>query len=81
MIDSIEKVCPPGKSDHVGLKWNFIVKGMTKNDQTLQDRFQFTKGNYEDIGKELRDTDWDACLGNGNVVYCILCILYLNKIF
>ena len=67
MIDSIEKVCPPGKSDHVSLKWNFIVRGKIKKDQTPQERFQFAKGNYEAIRQELRDTDWDTTLGNVNV--------------
>ena len=67
MIDSIEKVSPPGRSDHMGLKWNFIVRGKVKKDSAPQERFQFTKGNYEEMNKELRDTDWDSTLGNESV--------------
>ena len=64
MVGPIEKVSPPGKSDHMGLKWNFTVRGMVKNDSAPQERFQFGKGNYEEMKRELTDIDWDSTLGN-----------------
>ena len=67
MIDSIEKASPPGKSDHMSLKWNFTVRGKVKKDSAPQERFQFAKGNYEEMRKELREIDWGSTLGNESV--------------
>ena len=67
MIDSIEKESPPGKSDHVALKWNFIVKGKVKSEPKTHERFHFTKGNYEAIRQELDGTDWESILRNETV--------------
>ena len=67
MIESIEKASPPGKSDHMSLKWNFTVRGKVKKDAAPQERFQFAKGNYEEMRKELRETDWDNTLRNESV--------------
>lgn len=60
-VDQIEARAPLGKSDHVVLTWDYQFQpesiGITQT-QHKAHRYDFKKGRYGDMAKELQGVDW-----------------------
>ncbi len=60
MVEEIEYLPPLGKSDHVTLK--FIVKLYIDKPRNSDKRYNFFKGNYEQINDNLKNVNWEEIL-------------------
>ena len=56
VIDDVQFSAPLGKSDHVGIKLNYI-RGQQVNEESCA-KYNYWKGDYADIKKELQNIDW-----------------------
>ena len=60
MVDELLDHQPLGKSDHIVMSWEFIHGQVQLSDvqKPTPQRFNFTKGRYGDMAKELNAIDW-----------------------
>ena len=57
MVDKMECLSPLGKSDHVGISWEFKV-GMEKKTIDIP-RLDYWRGDYVNLNEYLNEQDWD----------------------
>ena len=64
LVDDLNYEVPMGKSDHVCLTWRL---GLEREElqQGPQEKFDYYRGNYEEISAALRAVDWDGRMGDG----------------
>ena len=65
MIEDIKYEAPLGKSDHLVLKFDYMC--YKKETQVLTSKFNYNKGNYEQLRQELALYDWQEEFENLNV--------------
>ena len=59
-INEIQVSQPLGKSDHVVLSWDYLVRNEKRDDYNNQSepKYNYTKGKYEDMAKSLKAVQW-----------------------
>ena len=62
MVEEIKEMVPIGKSDHVGIGWNFRIEA----EQTANNEFKrnYWKGDYEGLNHYLAQCDWSDMIDN-----------------
>ena len=65
MIDKVNTLPPIGKSDHLVLQFRYQCYITAK--QNVRELFQYGKGNYKEIKKQLTSIDWKNEFQNKNI--------------
>jgi len=60
IVENLKYEVPLGKSDHVCLTWNYVVK--VKEKLSTQYMLDYWKGNYNQINEEMEEINWDDAL-------------------
>jgi len=56
LVENLQYLAPSEKSDHVYLVWNYNI--IVEDSISKQKKFNYWKGNYEKMSKELMTYDW-----------------------
>ena len=78
-IEDIEYKSPLGKSDHVVVKWNYIVAyDIIEYDEKYNKQFNFRKGNYKGLKEHFKEIKWEEELNLDNIndQYTKFCDIY-----
>ena len=78
-IENIDYEPPLGKSDHVVIKWDFIVKyDVIEAEYNEGKKINYKKGNYQELRRHFKDVDWRKALEDGNLnnKYANFCDIY-----
>ena len=59
--------CPLGKSDHVGLVWNYLLQMDPGCNHKVKSNLNYWKGDYDSMRIDLRKINWDTLLNNGDI--------------
>ena len=82
-VENIDYEPPLGKSDHVIIKWNFIVKyDIMEAEDKVSSKRNYKKGNYLDLRRHFKEIDWEKALEDENInkKYTNFCNIYNTTI-
>ena len=82
-IENIEYKPPMGKSDHVVIKWNFIVKyDIIEAENKANIKRNYKKGNYLELRRIFKEINWKKALEHENIndKYRKFCDIYNTAI-
>ena len=65
-MEDLKYEVPIGKSDHVCLSWRFVLEAPEQNSSSIR-QFNYWKGDYASIRRELEQVDWNSVLETSSV--------------
>ena len=66
LVEDLKYEAPIGKSDHVCLTWKFVLEAVQQEGNGTR-QFNYWKGDYTSISRELEQVDWNSVLGTSSV--------------